>query len=543
MKPVRLWGLESVAQEVEAALDALDSNELRALAREMLQALGDASRSRFANSLLSQAARKGKGGPPSAKSALDVAEVSSFVAAAIRVGQADPSDVDARLRLGSLAFVRKDYAAARGILGDLIRMLESGDVYLGEDELVEDVLAVDLGVCTAQYLVAVYMTTGAQNRAKAIREALEVFAVLDHFTEPIGRMEQVAVEPLPELKAFLPQWRSILGKEAVATLTRARFASSRDVDSWLREVTLRVEGAEGLAELARSSRHPNDYRAWCANLVATNDWKGTLAAYEEAAENVHDRDGRARGAFRDGAALAAQELGKRDLSPWLERAWREDSSLVRLRRWLGAARSQASLRKRVAAALEACPKARQRQRGLLLVLNREYAEAARMLASASSLGWSDADHPGHLLFTVFHDLLIEGDSTRKAHKASAQLTATSSANAFSEYFVPPPRPDEPHLAIPEIADILKVAGIQRLSDSATRATVVGAMRKATEKRLAAIIENKRRRYYEQVAVLVAACLGCDPSTEARAWVETLQARYKRHRALQAELQRYLPVHD
>jgi hypothetical protein len=61
-------------------------------------------------------------------------------------------------------------------------------------------------------------------------------------------------------------------------------------------------------------------------------------------------------------SLAAQQLGRDDLSARLERAWRAGSSMLRLRRWLGSASNAAALRKGAAQALEACPKQASRQR-------------------------------------------------------------------------------------------------------------------------------------------------------------------------------------
>ena len=101
-------------------------------------------------------------------------------------------------------------------------------------------------------------------------------------------------------------------------------------DRWLREVVQRLEGSDGLAKIARSTRRADDLRAWCKSLVDAGDWKAALAAFEEAAGHVADKD-YARGELLDGVALAAQSLGRKDLSGWLERAWRAGPSMVRLR--------------------------------------------------------------------------------------------------------------------------------------------------------------------------------------------------------------------
>ena len=59
--------------------------------------------------------------------------------------------------------------------------------------------------------------------------------------------------------------------------------------------------------------------------------------------------------------------------------------------------------------------------------------------------------------------------------------------------------DEPRLATPGVDEIVELVGIdQSLNDSA-RTAVLKAMRTAAEKRLAGVIENKRRRHYGHAA--------------------------------------------
>jgi hypothetical protein len=125
-----------------------------------------------------------------------------------------------------------------------------------------------------------------------------------------------------------------------------------------------------------------------ARLVRHSDWRGRLL---------------------DGAALAAQELGRSDLSKRLESAWGAAPTLARVLRWLAAGDARGgSLRNRAAKALSACPKAPARQLGLLRVLLDDIPAAAAALASAPGLGWSNPDHPGHTLFPLFAMLLSRG---------------------------------------------------------------------------------------------------------------------------------------
>ena len=46
----------------------------------------------------------------------------------------------------------------------------------------------------------------------------------------------------------------------------------------MREVVRRLEGAEGLARVARSTRRADDLRAWCESLIEAGDWRAAILA-------------------------------------------------------------------------------------------------------------------------------------------------------------------------------------------------------------------------------------------------------------------------
>ncbi len=75
----------------EAALDAMDADELRALIREMLPWFDKALLARFANALVDCAARNGSGWVPPGPTDAVVKEAEAFAEAAKRVGYAEPS--------------------------------------------------------------------------------------------------------------------------------------------------------------------------------------------------------------------------------------------------------------------------------------------------------------------------------------------------------------------------------------------------------------------------------------------------------------------
>lgn len=245
-----------------------------------------------------------------------------------------------------------------------------------------------------------------------------------------------------------------------------------------------MEGAAGLAKIARFGRRADDLRAWCGSLVEAGDWKAALAAFEEAAQLATDGN-YVRGELLDGAALAAQELGRKRLSAWFERGWRGAPTMFRLRRWLGSARGKAAIRKRAAEAAAACPKQAHCQRAFLHLVQAEFEPAAKLLAAAPGLGWSNGEHPGHLLFPLFHGLL-GGDNPAWTPAFPGRGMEIHELEALTA------DPDAPRLAAPEVGDILQQAGIGGIESARARKAVIAAMRKAAENRVAGVTEQKRR---------------------------------------------------
>ncbi|MBK8481859.1 MAG: hypothetical protein IPL40_11880 [Proteobacteria bacterium] len=501
----------------EAALEAMDAGELRALIRDIIPWLDEAVHARLVNALVDRAARNPSGWAPAGPTDARVADIVAFAEAATRVGRADPSDVDDYLRQGSNAFLGKNYPAAFRIFRALLLPIGNVESDLGQHEMLDEVLGVDVAACASQYVVCMYMTATPQNRGKAVLSAIDEMRGIGHFWEPLRELERVAVEPLPELDDFLSRWKPLV--ESRVQKDRQNDWDS-DEDRWLREVVQRTQGADGLAEVARASKRADDLRAWCRALVEAGDWKGALAAYDEAAKLVSDKE-YARGDFLDGAALATQELERKDLPARLERAWREAPSMVRLRRWLGSSNTRKVLLGRVSETLAAVPKHAHWQRALLHVLGGNFTEAAKLLGSAKGLGWSSGDHPGHLLFPLFNSLLGGIELPDEGMRDYDELSLLSDR-------------DEARLVTPEVADLIRLAGIQA-PDSATRAAVINSMRTAAEKRIAGVTENKRRRHYGHAASLALACAQVDSSTTGTKWLEGIRDEYRRYPALQREL--------
>jgi hypothetical protein len=209
--------------------------------------------------------------------------------------------------------------------------------------------------------------------------------------------------------------------------------------------------------------------------------------------------------------------------------------MLRLRRWLGSASGRANLRKRAAEALEACPKQAHRQRAFLHVLLGDLEPAAKLLAAAPGLGWSDSEHPGHLLFPLFQRIL--GGKSVSLSASDARLAGRGMD--IDELELLTADRDEPRLAAPEIEQIIEQAGVGVVSEGKAREAVIESMRKAAERRVEGVTGKQRRRHYGHAASLVAICAAVDPSPATAKWVARLRDEHRRYPALRTELDRHL----
>jgi hypothetical protein len=510
---------------IDRALEVMEAEELRAIIRDIIPWLDELKQRQLVNELVDRTTRSGKGQAPAGPSTESVLEIEAFAEAARRIGYADPIDVDDYLRMGSHAFLGKDYEACLRIFRALLPPIGECEIDLGQHEMVSEVLKFDVDSCAAQYVVATYMTTAPAERAEAVGSAIAEVDSVSFFCEPLSEMESVAVEALPELDLFLKQWRAHI--EGMIVEHQSYWAT--DMNRWLREVVERLDGVAGLAEIARSTRRADDLRAWCNAVVKDKDWEAALLAYEEAAEIVTDRSD--SGEFLDGAARAAQELGRGDLPARLERAWREAPNLSRLQRWLGSSGSKSQLRRRASRVISVCPEEAHKQLAILHVLLGKPVLAAKLLAAAPGLGWSAYEHPGHLLFSLFCRLL--GNQAAVAGQDAATDAASRVGTVVHELLR---RLDNDLLVTPPLEEIIEIAGIGTVP-AADRSEVIKALRTTAENRIAGVTKHKRRRFYGHAASLAASCMAIDPSPESAEWMATLRTKYRRYSTLQREFKR------
>jgi hypothetical protein len=515
-------------REVDQALDAMSAPELRAALRAVLSQLDDEVKHSVIDTLMTRGTKATSGWKPTRPSPRIVEEARSFAEAARQIGRADPYDVTEHLRRAVKAFLAGDHASARTVFEAILPPIACVDIDLGQHELVEEVLGVDVRACVAQYAASVYTTTALRSRADAILRALQQVEGVGTLSNPIKEMEDVSAGALPDLGAFLPLW--------VKRLQRFRPSKDEwesDHERWLRQAVFRVDGVDGLERIARQTRRPQACLAWYEALAERADWRAALKASEAAARLVRQSQWRAE---LDGAVLAAQELGRPDLSTRLEAAWRAAPTLTRLLRWLAADGHQwGPIRAKARKALARCPKTAARQLGLLRVLVGDVIGAGTVLAKSPGLGWSNPDHPGHTLFPLLATLVSHG-TIGDALQAELEATGRDPLESLD-------LTDEeakPKLATPSIVAMIQSFRPSIALTDADRNAAIDAMRLAAEKRVEGILGNSRRTHYYHAALLVASCVAYAPKKRAAEflrWAADLRQQYWRRHAFREELTR------
>jgi hypothetical protein len=456
--------------EIHRALDALSAPELRTAVCAILDDLDEDVRASAVERLITRASKAAAGWKPARLDPRLVADAQVFAEAARRIGHADPIEVTEHLRLATKAFLAGDHASARAVFEAILPPIASVDIDLGQHELVEEVLGVDAHMCVAQYVASVYTTTPLRDRVDAVLRTIETAQEVGTLSSPIKDMEDVFGGMLPELEAFLPLW-----VKRIERFGAPKGDWESDHERWLREAKFRLDGVSGLERLARKTRRPHACLAWYTALAARGDWPAALRAAVASAGLVRQSHWRAE--LLDGAALAAQELGRTDLPKRLECAWRTAPTLPRLLRWLAAGEpSRDAIRVRAAKSAARCPKGATRQFALLRVVLDDVPGAAAILATAPGLGWSDPNHPGHMLFPVLAGLLSKGN-VDKALLAELEATGDDRLELFTEGRT------KPRLTTPSVMGLVQRARPATALTDAHGDAALDAMRVAAEKRV------------------------------------------------------------
>ncbi|MBN2526843.1 MAG: hypothetical protein JXR76_10660 [Deltaproteobacteria bacterium] len=394
----------------------------------------------------------------------------------------------------------------------------------------------DLSQCVSQYAVCVYLEiANLEERIDALADLFHELQQLANFDAPLGAMEAAAVNPLPDFEAFMTQWR--LQLTAIVENGHSEWENSEE--RWLREVTLRMDGITGLGILAKKSRNPGDFDAWCLALKQNDDWAGALAAYRMAVRTVHCDKTRTLARFYDGAALAAKQLGDRDALRFLKNAWLAQPPLKRLRCWLGAADTSDERLKIGKMALAKCPVDELAQRAFLLLQQSDVIGAARMVGSASGLGWSSFQHPGHSMVPLLCGVFENGEEVLRSLENVLESPSVDDFSGCTEIeggceetisksVMPCP---EPAALLQSVDDLCKSYG----NDVSVQKAVLKELKKAARKRVQGIVGNQRRRHYGHAALLMTLCVRLDDGSDTRKWFDGLKQEYRCYPAFQCQL--------
>jgi hypothetical protein len=175
--------------------------------------------------------------------------------------------------------------------------------------------------------------------------------------------------------------------------------------------------------------------------------------------------------------------------------------------------------------------------GLLRIVTGDLGGAAKLLADAPGLGWSSADHPGHVLFPAFAILLADGGSQKIGPTLLANLE--SACRDPLEMLRHSGIEARPALASPSVSKLIEESHSTLTINPSDRDVMLDAMRVTAERRIEGILGESRRRHYGHAATLVASCLAVAPrhrQKDASDWIAQLLVAHSRRHAFKQELQ-------
>ena len=158
-----------------------------------------------------------------------------------------------------------------------------------------------------------------------------------------------------------------------------------------------------------------------------------------------------------------------------------------------------------------------------------------MLSKSPGLGWSNPDHPGHMLFPLLATLLSNG-AIGDALVTELEATGRDPLESFAV----PDEEHKPRLRTPSIVVLIQSVRPSIALTDPDRDAAIDAMRIAAEKRTEGILGNSRRQHYGHAALLVASCVAFAPkkrAAELLRWAMDLRQQYWRRHAFREELAR------
>ena len=516
--------MDLYSPSVSKAFKAMSADELRALMREIWPSLSHQTQLIIISELITRNVESTPSGYPSGPSAERVEEIERFALLAQQQNITDADEVDEALYDGELAFLAGDYEATIKIFKALLPPLGNAEIDLGQEELIDEELAVSIDKCADRYVASIYMTSPPEERASHVLSAMKEMRHVGYFFTPLSQLQQVAIEPLPELERFLGEWHALLTSYVREIPAEHR----RHEEAWLREATQAAHGLQGLAELARESKRPDDLKAWCKALEAIQDWKGARAAYEEAAEIIigHSFE---QGQFLDQAARIAQQLGTEDSDEALERAWRKNPNLQRLQAWLETSSNQQSCVTRAQKALEGLSPKEDQQRALLYLFTGDIKELTALLSVTHERRFDR--YPEHLIFLYLITLLESPPSQEERSRCYTKLLEWMNLSDWvSEELI-------------GLSSLLRFVPSSMSADHEALTHLLSAMKEAIERYAQTLVEAKKRQSYDHVARLAALCVRLEDNVQGaqvcQGWLQELLSTYSRYPALKAALIEHL----
>lgn len=393
--------------EFERAVAELKPDELSAWVREHFASEDERVRRRMLDGVLAAARRCAPGFQVrTSKDERLEDEVVAWATQDFTVVQVDSVAVEMLLDRVNRQYLRGDFGRAGHLYGRMFWGLEQWERGRPDELTGDEMLNSSLQRAGLRYLVSLYLTTRPAGRARAMLHGCDQVARMCLLVDPLRQlMEEAPLDIAESMAEFEPAWQDELESE----LVRAKAAGHElsPLLGWFTKSVQRSGAAHGLLRVARLSGDPVTWEEWVDELVSQQAWSDVIESVSEALSSV---GGSLFGARLADVALAASF--KVETCPervrWAERSFRSEPTLRRLL-ILNAVDSECSASSDDRDYLSLLPPDTLRQGGRVVgavhLVSGQWAEAARILAQADRLGWSNSHHPGHLVYPVLLWLL------------------------------------------------------------------------------------------------------------------------------------------
>lgn len=429
-------------------------------------------------------------------------------------------------------------------------------------------LSLDHQEVIARYLRAIYQTTPAKQRPPALYEAMYRFVQGEHripgYVPMLNDLIQIATDPLPEQDTFLRDWIAFLQSQ-----------NDPWADLWLREAVRLSEGTAGLERLARTQghRHPRAYLDWFTALEAEGKMERVLEEAQMALQKL-PADLPIRAAIADHLCIAAAALN--DPESLLEGRWQallakptatrlfdlwEAMPLMERRlSWMQRAVQQLEQISAHQQSVSSSPPAvfptiddleqRVLPTNALLahahLLACDLAAAHRSVAEKQVLGWSNVSSDQALVLSWL--LVLLSDQPRETLPPNLEslwmwsLQTTTSGEWTFRITTTSNLAQRADRIYAHILDWGRETGLLSLDEGEAEAYLSWCLDTA-QRRVEAIVSNRRRNSYNKAANLTVACAETlylrDEHSVASDWVKHIRKRFPRHWAFQDELNKAL----